>query len=115
MSYECNAIIKSASILINDHGVLDCLLGLEFGGSSQGFGGYALYLPKSFTHHKLESVAGHHIYRILTIADVQDFSKLPGRAIRVRKKSERDVIDAIGHIIKNDWFSPKEDYAELSK
>lgn len=54
-----NAIIKSARITIDEHEILSAWLDLDFGGSGQSFGGYALYLPSEFTHHTLESSAGH--------------------------------------------------------
>ncbi len=59
-----NAIIESYSIDINDHGSLDLWLHLNYGnGLQQGFGGWVLYLPRSFTHHSVQSPAGHYIYQ----------------------------------------------------
>lgn len=113
-----NAVIESAEITTNERGLLDCWLMLDYGGSGQGFGGFALYLPKSFSHHRLESPAGHHIFRIMEVAGVTDWSKLKGRTIRVRTDSESDLggsIEAIGHIVKDDWFCPSEDYSALKK
>jgi hypothetical protein len=108
-NYEIeNAIIGKATICIQDHGFLDSWLMLDFGGSGQGFGGYALYLPKSFTHHTVESHAGHWIYRILQIAGVQDWSELKGKAIRARR--ENGLLVAVGHITKDDWFCPRDDF-----
>lgn len=111
--YIWNAIIESADLDIGECGFLDCWLSLDYGGSRQGFGGYSLYLPKSWKHHQLESVAGHHIFRILQIADVAKWSQLVGKTIRVRKTDEWGLIEAIGHITKDDWFCPKEDFASL--
>jgi len=108
-----NAVIESATITKGDRGFLDCWLGLDYGGSGQGFGGYALYLPKSFDNHKLESVAGHHIFRILEIAGVDSFDQLKGKTIRTRGTYSK--IEAIGHIVKDDWFCPADDYAKLNK
>lgn len=105
-----NAVIKGATITNDDHGVLSAWLDLDYGGCCQGFGGYALYLPKSFTHHTLNSPAGHFIWRVMEIADVTEWGKLAGKTIRVRTKHER--IEAIGHIIKDDWFTPAADLAE---
>lgn len=104
-----NAVIENARITTDDRGFLDVWLMLDYGGSGQGFGGYCLYLPKYFTHHKLESVAGHFIFRCMEIAGVTEWDKLKGKTIRV--DSEHSGIRAIGHIVKDDWFDPKADFA----
>lgn len=112
--FICNAVIESAEICDSDRGLLDCWLTLNYGdGGVQGFGGYALYLPKSFTHHRLESVAGHHIWRCMEIAEVKRWSDMKGRTIRVRKEGKWGGIRAIGHIVKDDWYCADEDFAAL--
>lgn len=108
-----NAIIESASLSTGDRGFLDCWLTLDYGGSGQGFGGYTLYLPKSYSHHELKSVAGHFIFRVLEIAGVESWDKLKGRTIRV--KCEHSKVHAIGHIVGDDWFNPSEDFAALKE
>jgi len=105
-----NAVITGANIGFGDRGFLDCWLHLDYGGSGQGFGGYVLYLPKSFGHHKLESVAGHYIFRIMEVAGVTEWKDIIGKTIRVR--GNNGGIVAIGHIIKDDWFCPKKDFAK---
>jgi len=102
-----NAVIKSASLVI-EHGVLSGWVRLDYGGTFQGFGGYVLYLPKSFSHHELMSSAGHWIYRVLEIAGVERWSELTGKTVRVR--CTYDNVHSIGHIIKDDWFTPSEDF-----
>lgn len=53
MSIETkNAVIESARISSDDYGLLSAWLVLDYGGSGQGFGGYALYLPKSSSHRQ---------------------------------------------------------------
>ena len=108
-----NAVIESAEISSVDHGLLDAWLHLDYGGTGQGFGGYALYLPKSFSHHKLESVAGHFIWRVMEVAGVEKWSQLKGKTIRVRCEHSR--VHAIGHIVKDDWFWPEKDFAPLKE
>jgi hypothetical protein len=109
---EKNAVIKTARITNDDHGLLTAWLDLDYGGTGQGFGGYALYLPKDFTHSTMQqNYAGHFIWRVMEIAGVERWDQLPGKTIRVR--SERHTVDAIGHIVKDDWFSPSSDFKAM--
>ena len=105
-----NAIIESAEITNDDHGVLSAWVYLDYGGSGQGFGGYVLYLPSSFEHHDIKgpNYTGHWIWRVMEIAGVSKWSNLKGKSIRV--KASYDKVYAIGHIVKNDWFEPSVDF-----
>lgn len=107
-----NAIITGATITNDYHGLLSAWISLDYGGSCQSFGGYALYLPKSFSHHhhRNSNYAGHFIWRVMEIADVSEWSKLKGKTIRVR--AGHDKVHAIGHIVKDDWFEPSVDFVE---
>lgn len=104
-----NATIESVSLSKEEHNCLTVWVHLNYGGSGQGFGGYALYLPKSFKHHKINSLAGHFIWRVMEIADVCEWDNLAGKTIRVDIKN--DLIKGIGHIIKDDWFYPEKDFS----
>lgn len=103
-----NAIIKSVVLEKGDRGVLQCWLNLDYGGSGQGFGSGAIYIPKSYRHHELKGFAGHFLFRCMEIAGVDDWSKIQGKSIRV--KSTHSGIKAIGHIIEDDWFYPSKDF-----
>ena len=109
-SEQKNAIITSAEITNDDHGILTVWIHLEYGIGAQGFGGYALYLPKSFKHHEIQSYAGHFIWRAMEVADVAKWSQLPGKTVRVI--STLTKVEAIGHIVKDDWFYPEKDFSD---
>lgn len=107
-----NAIIESVSLDDAERGFLTGWVFVTYGGGSrQGFGGYRLYLPKGFKRGDAKSgFAGHFIWRCMEIGGVTDWSELPGKAIRVR--IENGLIAAIGHIIKDDWFCPADDWKD---
>jgi len=108
-----NAVIQRAELIIDDHGILTVWVNLKYRNYNQHFGGYGLYLPKSFTHHSLESPAGHFIFRLLDVAGVRSFSELEGKAIRVTRTGSR--ITGIGHIVDDNWFFPDKDFEPLIK
>lgn len=110
-----NAIITGAEIMNDDHGVLSAWIYLDYGEIAQGFGGYSLYLPKSFTHHnpKGPNYAGHFIWRVMEVAGVEKWSQLKGKTIRVQ--CEHSKVHAIGHIVKEDWFNPSRDFERFAE
>jgi hypothetical protein len=102
-----NAIIESVTISIED-GFLDVKLILNYGGACQAFGGWVLYAPKDWTHHKVKSFAGHFIYRVMEVAGVTRWESLAGKTIRAL--SDYSHVEQIGHIVNDDWFNPRKDF-----
>ncbi|MFT3987229.1 hypothetical protein [Aestuariivirga sp.] len=108
-----NAIICSASIDDGDRGILNSMIDLDYGGAHQGFGGYCLYLPKSYSNNSQSAsfnYAGVWIWRVMEVAGVTRWKDLPGKTVRADIRE--GMIYGIGHIIKDDWFYPKEVFAE---
>jgi hypothetical protein len=113
-----NAIIDRLSLDTGDRGLLTAWLHLDYGdGCHQGFGGFTLYLPKSYTHFTEKGdFAGHFIFRCMEIAGVDAWDKIKGKSIRVKYEDGQGFnrsIKAIGHITKDDWFCPSEDFAKM--
>lgn len=107
-----NALIESADI-DNERG-LSAWLHLTFQSGGQGFGGYILYAPSGWAANRDKSnYAGHFIYRVLEIAGVERWSQLAGKTIRIKHTWSK--VHAIGHIIKEDWFEPSEDFKKLTE
>lgn len=103
-----NATIKSAKLLVTEQGFLSVEIQLQYAVMSQMFGGYVLYLPKSFKNHEKKSVAGMFIHRCMELAGVTEWSKMSGRNIRVM--ASETSISGIGHIINDDWFYPEKEF-----
>lgn len=98
-----NAVIIDTKITIEDHGFV-AIIELDYGGAArQGFGAFTSY----FEGYQ-KDVAGQHITRLMEIAGVRTWSSLRGRSLRV-KKSGYHTIEAIGHIVEDDWYAPKQD------
>lgn len=109
-----NALISNVTLTRGDHGVLSAWLNLDYGGTVQGFGGHSLYLPKGFAHAgQSDNFAGHFIYRCLQIGDVDKWEDLKGKTIRV--KANHGGVESIGHILKDDWFNPSEDFKKMKE
>jgi hypothetical protein len=107
-----NAVIRKAHISIGDRGFLDVSLDLDYGGTCQSFGGWALYLPKAYKNHNILSVAGHHIFRILEIAGADSWDRLPGKTIRADASLSK--VERIGHIVNDDWYNPSKEFEAIA-
>lgn len=107
-----NAVIKGTSLGYEDHGILTAWLHLDYGGSQQGFGGYALDSApdkddKSMGR-KPHAAFGAFVKEILAVTDAHSWEKIPGKFVRVKREAgfTGDII-AIGHPLKDIWFDPK--------
>jgi hypothetical protein len=108
---EKNAVIISATINNEDHGLLSAWVHLNYGGSGQGFGGYNLYAPKS--QGEGPNLCGLFIWRVLEVVGVGKWEDLKGKTIRV--SATNGGVDAIGHIVEDKWFWPKKEFEAALK
>jgi hypothetical protein len=110
-----NALIESTMLGVEDHGIMTCYLYLDYGDSSgQGFGGASL----DTYDKKKEKRVGHkigmdYIMSILDVVGVGRWEDLIGKHIRV--KASMSNVEAIGHITKDKWFTPKELFDSIKK
>lgn len=107
-----NAKIEEVSLGYEVHGILTCYLFLDYGSSSQSFGGYALDIWHKEAGERFGTAYGMEFVRsILDVVGVEKWEDLKGKNIRV--KSESRKIHAIGHIIKDKWFEPEKDLKQF--
>lgn len=114
-----NGKIKSTGLgpSANDGRGFGAWLHIEFNGSGQGFGGYALdtYLEKQDRRDNYDRVGTawgmEYIRRLLDTLEVGTWEELPDTHVRVRRTTDGwgGSIEAIGHIMKDQWFQPGED------
>lgn len=101
-----NAKIKSTMLGIEDHGILTAMITVDFGGSQQGFGGWAF--DKYDGKTRVGTAWGMEwIRRLLETIGVEKWEDLIGQVVRIR--STDGLISSIGHIIEEKWFTPKDD------
>ncbi|MGA0564132.1 hypothetical protein ACO2RV_16935 [Ancylobacter sp. VNQ12] len=116
-----NAVIDYATITIERGLILTSSIGLDYGDSShQGYGGLVLGgMPKSKAgeHWDQKNFCAEWIVGVMRAADVEDWSKLTGRTVRVKRSGPGLVgmITAIGHIVKDDrWFDATAAFDQLA-
>ena len=100
-----NAVITGTFLGLEDHGFLSAFVYLDYGGSRQGFGGYALGTPAS---GKLNINCGLFLSRVLEVVGVEKWEQLPGRSVRVQ--ADHCKVRAIGHFIRDQWFIPEREF-----
>ena len=87
-----------------DHGIMTCFLNLKGDGWGCSFGGYALDECDIEKKKRVGTAEGMEcIIRILQTVEVNSWEKLNGQYVRVKFKGQ--MIEKIGHVIKDKWFS----------
>ena len=109
-----NALIKSTMLGREDHGALTFYLYLDYGSTSQGFGGYVLDDPVKddegkFIYRRGTAFGCEAIIKVMEIVGVDSWEKLPGKYCRVESAGSWDgAIIQIGNILKDRWLNLKE-------
>jgi len=97
---ECNAVVESTLLGVEDHGMLVCFVHLDKANyGHQGFGGYNLAFK-----------CDEFIRAVLDTLGVRKWEDLPGTHCRCRW--ELGKVHEIGHFMEDKWFSPAELYRE---
>lgn len=98
-----NAKIKSTMLGIEDHGIMTFYLHLDYGGSGQGAGGYALDEWSEVLKERIGAPFGIDlILLILKSVGVEKWEDLPGTYIRV--KADYGKVYAIGNTLTDNWL-----------
>jgi hypothetical protein len=89
-----NAQISDTMLGFEDHGIMTALVSLDFGGASQGFGGYALG----------GAFGVEFIKKVLRVVGVDHWEQLQGQ--HVRADFDGSKVYRLGNILRDDWFDP---------
>lgn len=102
-----NARIDRTMLGYEDHGVLTSWIFVDYGGSGQGFGGYALdrFNPKTKAREGTK-FAANYIIGLLQTLGVDTWEKLPGTYCRIY--GDYGKAEAIGHLLEDKWFLIRE-------
>ncbi len=94
------ARIESTMLGTEDHGILTCYLFVDYGGSGQGIGGYALDEwkgPKSSEGRRVGTAYGmEFVARTMKACGVSSWEKVKGRTIFVLKDSDSWQAKVVG-------------------
>jgi hypothetical protein len=78
---ETIAKIESTFLGIEDHGILTCSIGLNYGHSAQGFGQYSWDQRMPDGSYKGSPLIAIFIRKVLEVAGVDQWEKLVGKTI----------------------------------
>jgi hypothetical protein len=109
-----NARIAATTLGREDHGIFTASISLDYGSSSQSFGGYALDGKPARTpgsHRPGTRYGLEFIIRLLRALEVESWEKLKGTHCRVSIEGGKAM--KIGHLLQDQWFDPKALYDEV--
>lgn len=98
-----NAKITNTFLGIEDHGIFTFILNFDYGSMNQGSPSYSLDKSDSDGNIIGYGAGIKAIRKILETLDLYQWENLKDSLVRV-KINEHNLISAIGHIIKDQWF-----------
>lgn len=117
-----NAIMRDPRIKLDaDRPFLSVSVDLHYGeGGVQGFGGWMLGGAPGMRcgrHCEQPNLVADFIVRLLKIADVEEFSRMDGKVVRVKRSgfASATKIHAIGHCVEDIWLDPEEWFKEMRR
>lgn len=110
-----NAQIIGVALGVSDRDYTTCLLELHYGTAKQLFGGYPFDEPIKVEGHprmRFGTAFGmEFIRRLLAVLELKRWEDLRGAHCRVH--CSKNKVHDIGHILKDQWFSPVALQAEM--
>ena len=104
-----NALIENVSLSMADHGALCYYLTLKMNGLGCSYGGRVIgkgYLgAKEFQGYEKGTEA---LMRIMDVVGVHRWEDMKGKYVRVELPGWGGIVDRIGNIIEDKWFSQSE-------
>lgn len=114
-----NGKITGVQLENKDRGMLICWINIEYGdGGQQGYGGYQLDAQAGDdSYDRIGTEYGCQcIINILDTFGVKDWNALKGQYCRIaKKKGWNSLIESVGHITEDKWFSFKLTYEVVEK
>lgn len=102
-----NAVLDTAELCIEGHGIFTCLLSFDFGGFHQGMGAYGLcHFDKQQDRRVGTAYGCDFIMRVMRVLEVERWADVKGQHVRVRR--ENGMVKTFGHFMKDQWFDPTE-------
>ena len=110
-----NAKITNVSLTMEDWGCLTFYITLDGGGWGCNYGGYCIGKGYLGAKNFQGSAAGLEVLmRIMDIVGVEKWEELKGKYCRVKTEGWGGTIQAIGNILKDEWFDVKEFYSNYN-
>ena len=107
MHYINAKITETKLGCLHDRGIMTFWIMLDFDGSGQGLGGYALDFYCKTTQKRLQTtLTGEVVYGVLIALELDSWEDLKGKYVRIAVDNPglRQNILGIGHIVKDKFF-----------